>query len=158
MRYFILGLLAISTANVFAQILEPVQWNYRVSEQSVSPGDELELIFEVVLDDRWYVYATDFVPTEKFGPVPTKFEFEPHPTYELVGEVVSLQSKEKTNDLLGLTFRYMDESPAIFKQKVKILSKNPVIKGHYEYQVCTLVDGKCIPGDDEFVFNVEVVE
>ena len=39
---------------------------------------------------------------------------------------------------------------AQFIQKVKILSTSAVIKGDYEYQVCTEVDGRCVPGDGEF--------
>jgi hypothetical protein len=40
-----------------------------------------------------------------------------------------------------------------FRQKVKITDKNPVISGGYSYQVCSDVDGKCIPFDDEFTFD-----
>ena len=48
----------------------------------------------------------------------------------------------------------MDEDP-VFRQKVRILSSNPLIKGTYEYQVCALVDGKCIPGDGAFEFIIK---
>ena len=151
-------LLAFLFSGLKAQLREPAQWNYELSRGSVSAGEEVDLLFNVSLEDTWYVYSTDFVPTADFGPVPTKFTFEPHPSYELVNSVVSENSKEKTDDLLGLTFRYMDQSPAIFRQRVRILSDNPVIKGSYEYQVCTLVDGMCIPGDGVFDFNVQTVD
>ncbi len=42
---------------------------------------------------------------------------------------------------------------ARFTQKVKILDPDYVIKGSYEYQVCTDATGKCIPGDGEFEFR-----
>ena len=153
MKATVIAVLLASTLGVRAQLLFPAKWSYKLSKETVAVGDEIDLLFMVAIDDSWYVYATDFVPTEDFGPVPTKFRFEPHPSYELVGEVISKDAKEKTDELLELTFRYMDQSPAVFIQKVKILSKDPVIKGQYEYQVCTLVDGKCIPGDGEFEFT-----
>ena len=153
LRTTLLFLLVLSHG--FAQIREPAKWTYRLADASVSPGNETDLIFEVALDKGWYVYSTDFTSEEGFGPTPTVFTFEPHASYELVGTVISENSKEKTDDLLGLTFRYMDKSPAIFRQRIKVLSKNPVIRGSYEYQVCTLVDGMCIPGDGEFTCTLK---
>ena len=158
MKYCLMILLVFPAFQTFSQILQPAHWSYEVSGQPEAAGDEVELVFEVSLDKHWYVYSTDFVPAQDFGPLPTQFDFEPHPSYERVGAVKSVGSKEKTDDLLGLTFRYMDESPAVFKQRVKILSNNPVIKGTYEYQVCTMVDGKCIPGDGAFEFKVKIAD
>ena len=40
-----------------------------------------------------------------------------------------------------------------FRQRVKIVKANPVISGSYEYQVCSDIDGKCIPFDEEFTFT-----
>jgi len=42
---------------------------------------------------------------------------------------------------------------AQFRQIVKLLGAGVVIKGEYEYQVCTEVDGRCVPGDGEFMFD-----
>src|SRR5690606_30332971 len=42
---------------------------------------------------------------------------------------------------------------AEFRQTIKILKKDPVIKGTYAYQVCSDIDGKCISFDDEFEFS-----
>ena len=143
--------LMLLTGIVNGQILEPAKWKYYVGHGT----NEMVLVFEVELDEGWYIYGTDFVREEKLGPGPTVFSFEPHPSYELVGEMVSENSKKKVDNLLGLTFRYMDESPAIFRQRIKILSKDPTIKGTYEYQVCTLKDGMCIPGDGEFEIKLD---
>lgn len=139
---------------VNSQILQPAKWQHYVLDDD-SSSEKKVLVFEVQLDKGWYIYSTDFLQEENIGPGPTLFSFEPHPSYELLGEMVSENSKKKKDDFLGLTFRYMDESPAIFKQRIKILSKDPVIKGTYEYQVCTLKDGMCIPGDGEFEIKLE---
>ena len=154
MKHSVILLLLFVSNSISSQILEPAIWKYKVSENPIGIGEETELIFEVVLDDTWYVYSSDFTPTQNFGPVPTRFSFNPNLSYELIGEVVSVNAKKKTDNLLGLTFRYMDESPAIFKQRIKVLSRNPIIQGTFEYQVCTMVDGKCIPGDGEFEFKI----
>ena len=148
-------LVLVCFASLKAQILKPAEWHFKVYDNTIQIGQEVELIFEVTLDETWYVYSSDFIPTQSFGPVPTKFNFIPHSSYELIGDIISLNSKEKTDNLLDLTFRYMDESPVIFKQRIKVLSRNPIIRGTYEYQVCTMVDGKCIPGDGEFQFNIK---
>ena len=136
-----------------SQIITPAKWSHKVYKAPVNVGDTVDLVFEVFLNENWYIYSTDFVSTSGFGPVPTKFEFKEHFSYELIDEVISVDSQLKTDDLLGLIFRYIQNSPATFRQSVKILSKNPVIEGNYEYQVCTLVDGKCIPGQGEFNFT-----
>ena len=115
---------------VSGQILNPATWSYQVSKDEVQKGDVVELIFRIKLE----------------------INFEPHKSYELVGELIPLNAKEKYDNILDATYRYMDEQAA-FKQKVKILSEHPVIKGDYTYLVCSIADGKCIPGDDEFEFT-----
>ena len=136
-----------------AQHLEPALWKYKLSEEQVKVGQLVDLIFEVTLLENWYIYATDFT-ADDFGPLPTTFMFQAHPSYALVGEATSVDSKQKTDDLWGITFRYMDQSPSFFKQRIKVLKADPVIRGHYTYQVCTVLDGKCISGQDEFEFKM----
>ncbi len=40
-----------------------------------------------------------------------------------------------------------------FRQTIKILNANLLLAGEYEYQVCSDVDGKCIPFSDDFSFT-----
>lgn len=136
----------------YSQVLEPAKWRYKAKGKPVN-GEEAVLVFEVALDQSWYIYSTDFINTQGFGPAPTKFYFEPHASYELLGDVISIGSKQKKDELLGLTFKYLDKSPAMFVQKIKVHANNPVIRGHYEYLVCSETDGKCIVGDGEFDFQ-----
>jgi DsbC/DsbD-like thiol-disulfide interchange protein len=44
-----------------------------------------------------------------------------------------------------------------FRQKVKILGENPIIKGSYSYQVCSDIDGKCIPFDEDFTLSTSTI-
>ena len=152
MRLLVFVSVMIFTNGLKGQIPGPAIWEYSFSDSIVTLGEEVELIFKVTLDENWYIYSTDFKPAD-FGPIPTKFEFEPHPSYVVLGEVQSIGAREKVDDLFGLTFRYMDQSPAVFSQNVRIRSKDPVIRGTFQYQVCSLVDGKCILRQGDFDFR-----
>ena len=56
-----------------AQILEPAKWSQAISEKEVQIGDEVELIFKVLIDPDWYLYSSDFDPD--LGPMLTEFTF-----------------------------------------------------------------------------------
>ena len=140
--------------SVSAQILTPAIWACKLSKQDIKQGDVIELIFKIQLDDTWHLYSN--VQNYKTGPLPAVFEFEPDGSYKLVGDVVAIGTKKKYDDVFEVDVNYF-ENTAEFRQKVKILSKNPVIKGSYTYQVCTTVNGKCILGDDAFEFKIKTI-
>ena len=135
---------------ISAQILEPAQWSYDVSNIDVKIGDEVELIFKATIDPDWYLYSSDFDPD--LGPMLTEFEFIPNDSYVLVEGIVPIDPKEKYDEIWEGNVRYF-KGTGEFRQKVKITGKDPVISGSYSYQVCSDVDGKCIPFDDEFSFS-----
>ncbi|SMD35360.1 thiol:disulfide interchange protein DsbD [Reichenbachiella faecimaris] len=134
----------------WAQILKPATWSIKVSNPTVQVGEEVDLIFNVKIDDNWYLYSTDFDPD--LGPMVTEFEFIPHVSYAVVDSLAPIGAKKKYDELWEGEYTYFRHT-AKFVQRVKILAKNPDIKGSYAYQVCTDVDGKCIPFDDEFDFG-----
>ena len=138
--------------SVSAQILTPAKWTCKLSKQDIKQGDVVELIFKIQLDHTWHLYSN--VQNYKAGPLPAVFEFEPSGSYKLVGDVMAIDVKKKYDDVFEVDVNYF-ENTAEFRQKIKILSKNPVIEGSYTYQVCTTVDGKCILGDDEFEFKIK---
>ena len=134
----------------WGQILQPAKWSLEVSNPNVTVGEEVDLVFNVKIDDDWYLYSTDFDPD--LGPMVTEFEFIPHPSYEIVDSLAPIGAKKKYDELWEGEYTYFRHT-AKFLIKVKILSESPEIKGSYAYQVCTDVDGKCIPFDDEFSFG-----
>ncbi len=140
---------------LFAQILEPAKWSYDVSNKEVQIGDEVELIFRAHIDPDWYLYSSDFDPD--LGPMLTEFTFETNSNYELVGEIVPVNPKKKYDEIWEGEVKYFT-GIGEFRQKIKITGENPIIKGSYSYQVCSDVDGKCIPFDDEFVFNDFIIK
>ncbi len=144
---FLFCVLAITTQ---AQILKPATWSYSVSQKQVAVGEEVELIFNVHIDDEWYLYSSDFDPD--LGPMVTEFTFVKDPSYVLVGKIVPVKPKKKYDDLWGGEYTYFTGT-AQFRQKIKVLQPTLQVKGNYAYQVCTDVDGKCIPFDDDFSFT-----
>ncbi|MGB3466181.1 MAG: cytochrome c biogenesis protein CcdA [Cyclobacteriaceae bacterium] len=130
-----------------AQILKKATWQYHLEPKDPKAGDEAELVFDVVIEQDWYLYSTDFDLDP--GPVLTTFDFEADESYELIGDIKPIGAKEKYDDIFEGDYTYFTVK-AEFRQKLKILSDDFSIKGVYEYQVCSEVDGKCILEDGEF--------
>jgi thiol:disulfide interchange protein len=133
-----------------SQILHPANWSTSVSAENIKVGDELELIFNAEIDKKWYLYSSDFDST--CGPTVTKFTFKPDKSYRLVGDIVPINPIAKHDEVFDCDVKIFKKNGE-FRQKVKILSTNLKIEGNYEYQVCTEVDGKCIPFNEDFAFN-----
>lgn len=136
------------------QILTPAKWTYSATNASPAARDEIDLIFKISIDKNWYLYSSEF-PCED-GPIKTTINFKSHPSYELVGKLQAINPIAKHDAIFECDVKIF-KGTGEFRQKVKILKANPTIEGSYEYQVCSDVDGKCIPFDDEFKFaNVKV--
>ena len=134
----------------FGQVREPASWTYEASKKEIQIGNEIELIFKVKLEDTWHLYSADLDPD--IGPMPTVFEYKKDPSFELVGDVIQKGIHREYDSLWEAYITYFSDK-AEFRQKVKILSNKINISGTYEYQVCTTVDGLCIPGDGDFSFD-----
>ncbi|MGL1885357.1 MAG: thioredoxin family protein [Reichenbachiella sp.] len=150
MKKLIALLIIFTNVQGFAQVLKPASWSLDISVSSPKEGEIVDLIFNVKIDEDWYLYSTDFDPD--LGPMITEFEFEPHASYELIDSIKPIGSKRKYDSLWEGEYTYFKKT-AQFTQSIKLLSDAPTIKGVYAYQVCTDVDGKCIPFDDEFDFG-----
>ncbi|MCJ8165593.1 thioredoxin family protein [Pontibacter sp. E15-1] len=133
-----------------AQVLKPATWSYDTAKKQVAVGEEVELIFHVKIDKDWYLYSSDFDPD--LGPMVTEFAFQKHPSYELVGKIRPINPKKKYDELWEGEYTYFTGT-AQFRQRVRVLQPELLIKGSYEYQVCSDVSGQCIPFDDTFAFT-----
>ena len=154
MRLFSLLLLFFSLSLVHGQILTPATWTTSTSTTSVKAGEEMEIVFSVRIEPSWYLYSTEF-PCED-GPLKTAFTFEPHPSYELAGNVVAVNPVDKHDKIFDCDVRIF-KGKAEFRQKIRVKKSPLVLKGIYEYQVCTETTGQCVPGDGEFeVKNIQV--
>ncbi|MCF0049382.1 thioredoxin family protein [Dyadobacter sp. LJ53] len=137
--------------SVFAQLQKAkAHWTYTFSKPEAKKGETVDLVFTAIVDKDWYIYSSDFDPD--LGPMLTTFNFEKNNTFEVVGKLKPQNPKEKFEEVWGGKVRYF-EGKGVFKQTVKILADNPVIKGSSEYQTCSHVTGLCIPGNDDFEFK-----
>lgn len=129
------------------QIHEPVKWVF----DSEPLGDgEFMLIFKADIDAGWHLYGTD-IPED--GPIPTSFIFEESSGYKTVGELQSPVGITKDDPVFMMQLTYFDLQ-AVFKQRVKVLTKNTTIKGELEFMTCD--DEQCLPPElIEFDFTLK---
>jgi thiol:disulfide interchange protein len=133
-----------------AQILHPANWTVTASKQEIKVGETFDVVFDVVIDNGWYLYSSDFDPD--LGPMVTEFVFEPDDSYERVGDIRPIDPKKKYDELWEGEYTYFT-GKAQFRQTVRALAPELKIRGSYSYQVCSDVDGKCIPFDEEFTVS-----
>lgn len=147
----ILSLCLLITGFAQAQVQKAkAHWTYSFSKPEVKKGETVDLIFTATIDKDWYMYSSDFDPD--LGPMLTTFTFEKNNTFETVGKLKPQNPKTKFEEVWQGNVRYF-EGKGVFKQTVKILADNPVIKGSSEYQTCSHVSGLCIPGGEDFEFK-----
>jgi thiol:disulfide interchange protein len=135
-----------------AQILTPAKWSYSASVTEAKVGDEVELIFKATIDKDWYLYSSEF--TCEDGPIKTAFNFVPHNSYQLVGNIVPINPIDKYDDIFECDLKIFKKTGE-FRQKIKVLASPLVITGESDYQVCTELTGQCIPGADDFSFDIK---
>lgn len=143
---FLLGILNSTTA----QILQPAKITAGTSVTTGAVGDEIELIFKAEIDKNWYIYSLGF--DEECGPIPISIVLDKHPSFELVGGVVAINDKQKHDKIFDCDVRIF-EGAGEFRQKIKILSPDLTLRGTYEGQVCTEIDGKCVLFDGDLAFG-----
>jgi thiol:disulfide interchange protein len=132
------------------QVLTPAKWTFTVSNSTPKTGDEIELIFRATIQKNWYLYSNEF-PCED-GPTKTSFTFKPNAGYQLVGGVKAVNPIDKHDSAFECDVRIF-KGEGEFRQKIKVLKSELTITGEYEYQVCSDIDGKCIPFGEEFTFG-----
>ncbi|MBS0000339.1 MAG: thioredoxin family protein, partial [Cyclobacteriaceae bacterium] len=101
-------------------------------------------------DENWYLYSSDFDPD--LGPMVTEFIFEPDDSYELAGDIKPVNPKKSYDEIFEGEYTYFS-GKAEFRQTVRALAPDLKIQGSYSYQVCSDIDGKCIPFEDEFTVS-----
>lgn len=127
------------------QILRPCNWTYKVEQSS---PDEATLISTAKLDSGWHLYSQHI---SKKGPQ-TKFTYDSLINYKLVGDTEEGKPKKEYDPNLEMEVLYF-ENEAIFKQKIKVLSKEDfAINGTIDYVVCL---NQCVFSDEEFSFKVK---
>ena len=105
------------------------------------------LISTAKLDSGWHLYSQHI--SDK---VATKFAYDSLINYKPVGDTEEGKPNKKYDPYLEMEILYF-ENEAIFKQKIKILSKEDfAINGTIDYMVCLT---QCVDSDEEFYFKVK---
>jgi thiol:disulfide interchange protein DsbD len=156
MRQIIFTLLFLSGFCVLkAQVIEPARLVAETPTGTYKVGDEVELVFKATIDNRWYIYSVGFDPD--CGPIPMAVTLEKNPGYELVGDLKAVNDKAKHDKIFDCDVRIF-EGTGEFRQKIKFLASNVTLKGSYEGQVCSEVEGKCVLFDGDLNFGAIKVE
>ena len=150
MRLFVLCLVFSANTLCTAQVLTPAKWSYAPSAQTVTVGDEVDLVFNATIDNNWYLYSSEFDCED--GPIKLTFSFVPDPSYRLVGKVQPINPIDKHDKIFECDVKIFKKT-AEFRQRIKALSKKIRIAGEFEYQVCTELTGQCVPGNGDFLFD-----
>jgi thiol:disulfide interchange protein DsbD len=133
-----------------AQTVKPIRWTISLSKKEVKQGETIEIIMRAEINSDWYLYSSDFDPN--LGPTVTSVAFEKSEGYKPTGALKAIDAKEKYDSLWEGKVRYFTKH-AEFRQKIKILKTNPVLKGILMYQVCSDKEGKCIPYEEPIFFD-----
>jgi thiol:disulfide interchange protein DsbD len=134
-----------------AQVLTPTHLSTALSQPKAAIGTEIELIINAKIDPKWHLYATDF--SDEVGPTVFTLKFQPSPAYELVGKPVSVKSHHAEDPIFKGEVAYWENAGQI-RQRIKVLQPGALtIKAEADYQSCTDVDGKCIPGNETVSFG-----
>jgi hypothetical protein len=129
------------------KILQPCHWTFSV-EQSVN--GEAVLVSTAKLDSGWHLYSQHILGK---GPS-TEFTYDSLHTYNLIGETEEGETIKKYDPNLEMEVLYF-EREALFKQKIKVVSKSDfTITGAIDYMVC-LDHGQCSHFDEEISFTVK---
>ena len=126
------------TTFLTAQIHDPVKWETSVEKVT---DTEFDLVVTANIDKGWHLYSQN-VPDG--GPIPTTFYFKDvENEYELVGKTTEGKGHEVYDNVFEMDIKYF-EKQAIFKQRIKLLTKNKItVNSSLEFMVCD--DTNCLP-------------
>jgi len=146
-----LAFLLLLSGSVSAQIFVPTHLSTTLSQPKAKVGEELDLIINARIEDKWHLYATDF--SEDVGPIPFTLKFTPNATYALVGKLKSVNSHHEHDDIFNGDVAFWEKTGQI-RQRIKVLQPGSLsIKAEADYQTCTDVDGRCVPGNEMVTFG-----
>ncbi|WP_188050903.1 thioredoxin family protein [Flavobacterium sp. GP15] len=137
MKKIIILLAFFISAISFSQIHNPVKWSTSVI--AVGEG-QFDLVIQTTIEDGWHLYSQS-VPDD--GPVPTAFTFTKNANFELVGKPTEGTGRTINDPVFNMKIKFF-ESKAVFKQRIKSLSKKAFkVVAEVEFMVCN--DANCLP-------------
>lgn len=150
MKRIIVVAFCLISALGYAEKAETIKWSFTLSSKGIHIGDTVEIVATAEIIPDWYLYSNDFDPT--LGPTVTTFDFAADKSYSLLGKTKAIKPKKKFDPIWDGEVTYFI-GHAEFRQKIIIQNNTPKISLTVEYQTCSDVVGRCIPGDVEFEFS-----
>ena len=133
-----------------AQVQDHASWTASFSTPGVKVGETVDVVFKATIDPGWYLYSSDF--DADLGPTLTEITLTPHPAFEKVGKLKPINPKKKFEEVWQGDVTYFT-GKAEFRQTIRILKENPIIKAAAHYQTCSNLTGLCVLGDKEFTLT-----
>lgn len=147
MKRIVFAFLILGWISSYAQVLRPNEFSFELSTNEFKVGDEIDLVFKATIEDKWYLYSSDFDP--ELGPMVTELALQENASFTLVGGLRAINPKKGYDEIFEGDYTYFREKGE-FRQTIKVLEENLHFSGSVNYQVCTDVDGRCIPFEDDF--------
>ena len=129
-----------------SQVMEAPEWKAEIQESTIAKGDTITILFTAIIPQDWYMYSSDFDPN--LGPLVTEFKFNDTEQFKLLGNLEPIGQKKKYDELFEGDYTYFTKE-AKFKQRFIVNSENPDIKAIVSYQICSDVNGQCIPFESD---------
>ncbi|WP_291791861.1 protein-disulfide reductase DsbD family protein [Maribacter sp.] len=126
--------------------MEAPEWKAETQESTIAKGDTITVLFTAIIPQDWYMYSSDFDPN--LGPLVTEFKFNDTKQFKLLGNLEPIGQKKKYDELFEGDYTYFTKE-AKFKQRFIVNSENPDIKAIVSYQICSDVNGQCIPFESD---------
>lgn len=138
-----------------SQVMEAPKWKAEVLENTISQSDTITVFFTAEIPKDWYMYSSDFDPN--VGPMVTEFSFNKNEGFQEFGGVEPIGQKEKYDEIFEGDYTYFTKE-AKFKQHFIVNSEEPNIQTTVSYQICSDVNGQCIPFESEISVFDKVAE
>lgn len=139
---YLVGIFLLTAGTALAQFESPVKW--KVTAQPVD-HETYEIHIQAKIDPGYYIYSHDI--SAEIGPVPTTIHIESSKDFEKVGRLSFSGKKEVSYDATWEMEIAKFKKEVVFKQKIKLLKEQAVVKGFFEAQSCN--DQMCYPPDGE---------
>lgn len=137
--FLFLILSVISTIGIYAQ--NPATWTVKLIDKG---NGEVELTANFKIDPTWHLYD---IHIPEGGPMPTSLAIDNLKGATKAGEFKAVNSKLKKSydEIFQMEIGYY-ETQATFVQRLKVTDKAAfLLEGDLRSQVCSEVDGQCIP-------------
>lgn len=153
MKRLLAALLILTNTFSFAQMYDPVQWDF--SQEKISEN-EIELQFRAHIEKGWHLYS-QYLP-EGVDAYPTEFVFINTDNYSLDGEMIEPKPISEPDPMFeNLVLPYFKDE-VVFKQRIRVKSAVDFkIAGDISFMSCD--ESQCVfPPISSFSFDIEGVE